>query len=275
MSVSVPVTRFVDGQLGKLFVLLRKPQGRATGRSVLVVAPFAEEMNKSRRMLMLVAQALAKRGMATVLPDLYGTGDSEGDHREADWQVWQDDLARAARWAATEGWPVAGLLCVRLGCALGAEASLGLPAAIERTVFWQPVVDGERFLNQFLRLRVMASMMEDRKDTIAALRAQLQSGETIEVAGYELSPRLVAQIDGVRLVPNLGTSLGRLSWMEVVRGADSPLPASSLAAIHSAPATMGAIAPMAVAGEPFWTSTEIVTVPELVDQTARLLANAA
>lgn len=267
--------RFIDGQRGRLFVLLRHPAKLGGGPCVLLVPPFAEEMNKSRRMLSELATVLAARGAATLLADPYGTGDSEGDLRDADWNVWRDDLARAAWWARGTGWPVTGLLGVRLGCLLAAQLAPGLAPAVERTVFWQPVTSGERYLTQFLRLRVAASMMEDRKETVAELRARLSAGETLEVAGYELAAGLARQIDAIALQTALTRAVGQLTWIEVTRDAAAPLPAAAGRAIEACSALSIPIEPTTAAGEPFWSTTEIVTVPELVSITADRFAPAA
>lgn len=266
--------RFLDGMKGKLFVLVRRP-AQPTARAVLIVPPFAEEMNKSRKMLSDVAQGLAARGIAAVFPDLFGTGDSQGEFRDADWDVWKDDLARTAAWAGTQGWSATSLLCIRLGCTLGAQLARETPGGIERSVFWQPVIDGERFMTQFLRLRVAASMMEDRKETASGLRARLQAGEVLEVAGYDLSPRLVEQIDRASLIAALDSNLGDLHWFEVVRAPDAPLPGPSAEALEDARTKIRALATVSVVGEPFWASTEIVRIPELVVRTIDALAGAS
>lgn len=271
MTVSRIDARFLDGKRGKIFVLLRRPD-RDSGRSVLIVPPFAEEMNKSRKMFTDVAQALARCGIGTILPDLFGTGDSEGEFRDGDWEIWKDDLARAAAFAAEQGCPVNALLCERLGCALGAEAARDTLGGVDRTVFWQPVLDGQRFMTQFLRLRVAASMMEDRKETVGGLRERLQAGDTLEVAGYELAARLVDRIDRVRLAAALGSQLGDLHWLELVRDADGPLPGASEEAVSAARPRMSSVTMDALVGEPFWSATEIVRIPALVDRTVAVLA---
>jgi exosortase A-associated hydrolase 2 len=239
---------------------------------VLVAPPFAEEMNKSRKMLADVGRALCGHGIATILVDLYGTGDSEGEFREATWARWIDDLARAAEWAAAEGWSVEGLLGVRLGCILGAEAARAAIGSISRTVFWQPVADGERFLAQFLRLRVAASMMEGPRESVGELRQMLHEGTSVEVAGYELGPELAEALSGLSLADSLGTQLGALHWMEVVRDREAPVPTGSQALIDTARSRGLDVHAHTCVGDPFWTSTEIVRIPELVDLTVAALA---
>ena len=240
---------------------------------MLIVPPFAEEMNKSRKLLTDVSQGLAARGVATLLPDLYGTGDSEGEFVEADCDGWIDDLTRTVTWAAAEGVPVVAMLCVRSGCLLGARIARQLESSLRRTVFWQPVTDGERFLTQFLRLRVAATMMDEaRKESAADLRKRLQSGESLEVAGYELSGRLAEQLAALRLAPDLTASLGKLEWLEIVRNTEASLSGAAQEIVATAIQAGVAITTGTVVGEPFWSSTEIVRVPQLVARTLDSLA---
>lgn len=274
MSATLLRPAFIDGRRGKLFVLQSCPTGRDSGPCVLVVPPFAEEMNKSRQMLAMVARGLAMRAVATLTVDLYGTGDSAGEFGEGDWDTWLDDLERAIRWSASSGYTVTRLLAVRLGCILAGELATALPIPVERTVFWQPVLDGARYMTQFLRLRVAASLMDGSKETVESLRDQARRGEFLEVAGYELAPALVARVDGARLAPHLTTQLGMLHWMEIVRGAEDELPTASRQAILAASAQLPSIEVHTVAAEPFWSSTEIVRVPALVERTVHALAAA-
>ena len=132
-------------------------------------------MNKSRKMLTDVGIELAKRGIGSVIVDPYGTGDSDGDFSQADWARWQRICSKPSH-GARGGAESHRLLGVRLGCALGARVVRDAIPGLAHTVFWQPVLDGSRFLDQFLRLRVAASMMEqDRKESTADLRAQFMA----------------------------------------------------------------------------------------------------
>lgn len=241
---------------------------------MLIAPPFAEEMNKSRRMLADVGRALAARGLAAVLPDLSGTGDSSGEFRDADWESWRADVVAAAAWSAAAGWPVVALLGVRTGCVLGAQAARELPNGLTRTVFWQGVQDGARFLTQFLRLRVAAAAMGGRRESVAQLRERLRMGESQEVAGYELSPRLAEQLASLRLDAELTVALGALHWLEVARAPGVTLPQASQSCIAAAREAGISVTAQTVAGEPFWASAEIVRIPELVQLTAELLGAA-
>ena len=274
MIAASVVPRFLGGDGQRVFTLLRHPR-RPGASCALLVAPFGEEMNKSRKMLTDVGIALAKRGIGSVLVDPYGTGDSDGDFSQADWSRWQADLQQAAAWCAEEGLKVDRLLGVRLGCALGAQVARDAIPGIAQTVFWQPVLDGSRFMDQFLRLRVAASMMEqDRKESTADLRAKFARGETVDVAGYCVGPQLAAQIDRVHLAEDLGDHLGQVHWIEVVRSAETPPPAPSTKAVDAARAAGLNVTLYPIAGEPFWSSVEIVRIPALIERTVALLAGA-
>lgn len=272
MTMAGITPRFLTGSRGRILAVLRTPRA-SSGSSVLMVAPFAEEMNKTRRLFADATQALAAHGLATVLPDLYGTGDSDGEFRDADWAGWQDDLLRTAAWAGEEGWPVRALLCVRLGCILGAQLAAGSLTGLQRTAFWQPVIEGERHLVQFLRLRVAAGMMDaQRAETVQQLRERLRGGETLEVSGYELGSRLAGELATLRLAEHLVPRLGAVRWLEVARSVQDSLPEASERLISQARASGLSITGEQVTGEPFWSSTEIVRNAALVERTAEFLA---
>jgi exosortase A-associated hydrolase 2 len=262
---------FVAGARGRILVVARRPAQQ--GSAVLIVPPFAEEMNKCRRSFTELSHALAACGIATVLPDLYGTGDSEGEFVDADLDVWLDDLSRVVEWSAAQGCPVTTLLCVRLGCPLGAQLARRWPGRFERAAFWQPVLDGQRFLAQFFRLRVAASMMEpNKRESVEALRALLQSSGRIEVAGYELGSKLVGQLDALALDARCCADIGAVHWMEVLRDHDATLPTPSRQFIDAQRAAGHEITEHTFVGEPFWSSVEIVTNQQLIASTAAVLA---
>ena len=95
---------FLEGAQGRLFALSYHPAQLQTHRhGVLIVPPFAEEMNKSRRMLSQQARLLAEDGYLTLLLDLYGTGESDGEFSDASWAGWCEDLMCGYRWLREHG----------------------------------------------------------------------------------------------------------------------------------------------------------------------------
>jgi exosortase A-associated hydrolase 2 len=266
---------FIAAERGRIFVLARRPAAM-TSAAVLMVPPFAEEMNKSRKMMAELALKLADRGVPSICVDLFGTGDSDGEFRDATWPRWSADLQTAMQWADHAGMRVSKILGARLGCSLAIELIRQSTASFERIVFWQPVLDGKRFIEQFLRLRIAARMMEnDRKETVADLRGRLAQGETIEVAGYELNSELVTAIERASTEALLNIAPCNLDWIEVVRAAGAAVSTPTAKTIETIRAKGFSAQLHCVVSEPFWSSTEIVTCAELIDKSVGVLSEAA
>lgn len=260
--------QFVDCAGGRIFLLLHR-QAPSHGQScVLFVPPFGEEMNKSRRQIALTAQALVAAGLSAMTVDLYGTGDSDGDFSAANWETWKANITTAARWAYEQGSYVEAVVGVRLGCLLAADSLRDAGISVRRSVFWQPIDNGRQFVTQFLRLRVAASMMTGNAETIESLRASLERGESIEVAGYDLSPTLWRQLEQVEMSDALRPHLGDVTVMEVGR-AERELSAASQRIVTAALRNGVSARGLRVAGEPFWGGTEIVVNSALCSATVQ------
>ena len=88
---------FLDTPDGPRFCMFHAPVGACRG-ALVYVHPFAEEMNRSRRMAALGARALAAQGIGVLLLDLHGCGDSADDFGDATWDGWLRDIAAARAW---------------------------------------------------------------------------------------------------------------------------------------------------------------------------------
>ncbi len=262
---------FIDGGKGRIFVLTR--HGGEASDAVLIVPPFAEEMNKCRRQLALLSEQLAASGVATVLPDLYGTGDSGGEFRDASFDVWREDLEACIAHAQSRGLTIRHAVAVRFGCLLLLDMLERTQQSIDSCVFWQPVLKGSRYLKQFLRLRVAASMMQSGSaETVEGLRAALASAP-LEVAGYELSGELADSIEAAELAVWPEATVERLLVAEISTRAESGVSVAAKRAIAAATDQGVDAESVCVAGEPFWTSTEIVTNADLNELTSNWLVN--
>jgi len=265
MSVVEPL--FLPGTAGALFALCISGEPRGE-RGVLLLPPFAEEMNRARRMLRLQAAALAEAGITALLLDPFGTGDSAGDFADARWETWVADVRIAAEAIAARGVRRIGLLGLRLGAALAASAGPTLASFCFATTLWQPVVRGREHLTEFLRVRTLpGALANNRPITVEMMRACLTAGEVVEVTGYEVVPQLAAALDALNLVEMAHPALGRVTWLEVVR--DSALPLSAVGA-HCAAAWMASglsVTARTIQGPAFWTGQGNVLAPELIAAT--------
>jgi exosortase A-associated hydrolase 2 len=262
--------RFEAASEGSRFVLIHRPAAAAVRGTVILAPPLAEEMNKCRRMFSETARALATDGWQAVQVDLYGCGDSDGDFDDATWTHWVRDLESAVRTHATGGelW----LWGVRAGALLLAPLLTLRPDA--NVLLWQPMIDGAVALDQFLRLRAATAVVGgDKRDDRKALRERLARGESIEVAGYVLSPWLAEGLGSARLAPPANFA-GRVVWIEVVASASSAARAAATQTIDAWRNAGHTVDFSTVVGAPFWQTVEIVEVPELIGATRRALADA-
>jgi len=247
----------IDSAGNKIFVLLRAPE--LAEKCVVFVPPFAEEMNKCRRQVTDTAIELANAGLAVLTVDLVGTGDSELDFADASWLAWQDDLEVACRWVEAKGIAVRGLVAVRVGCCLAASALARHKRQVGGAVLWQPVEDGRRYMSQFLRLRVANSLMDKGAgETTDGLRNRLRAGESLEIAGYSLSPRLWREIESARLEPSMLENFGAVSICEVGPGISAELSAVSRKLAAGASSIGVDVSGERYSGDPYWSATELV-----------------
>ena len=267
---------FLDGPVGPLFAIHHAACARRREpRGLVYLPPFAEEMNRSRRMAALQARRLAACGIDVLLLDPFGTGDSAGDFSDARWEIWREDVRAAMAWLVERCDGPVGLWGLRLGGLLAAEvAAEGFPRPT-RLLLWQPVVSGDRFLTQFLRLRVAAAMGGGGSAEKAAdLRARLQDGEVLEVAGYGLAPALAEAIACRHLGDTLGGLAGlRLDLLEISSREEPTLAPATQQLLETLSSHKPAPLARAVGGEPFWALQEITLTPALLDATEALFCS--
>jgi hypothetical protein len=171
---------------------------------MLYLHPFAEEMNKSRRMAALQARATGDtRPCYDVLQiDLHGCGDSTGDF----WPTPPGRLAGrcpgrlrlAARSAVTR----------RYGCGACAPACLVAVQAAAllqlrcNFLFWAPTPSGKLVWQQFMRLKAAGDLAgRSSQGDHGRLREALAASRTVEIAGYQVTAALARGLEQATLAP--------------------------------------------------------------------------
>ncbi|WP_313951000.1 hydrolase 2, exosortase A system-associated [Accumulibacter sp.] len=255
---------FLPSATGQRFALLHAPAPSAKPRGAVVyVHPFAEELNKSRRMAALQARAMAAAGYTVLQIDLLGCGDSAGDFGDATWEAWLADVKLACDWLRQRTTGSLWLWGQRTGCLLANEAAQRMETPV-KLLFWQPVVLGKQFLQQFLRLKIAAEMLGgDSKGVMERLRSQLRQGESVEIAGYLLSPALAAGLEQAELL--LPHRSGRVEWIEISGKPDASLSPLAVARLTQWQAAGQTARGTAVSGPAFWQTSEISECPALIE----------
>jgi uncharacterized protein len=270
---------------GQRFCLHYPAQGDTHRGQVLYIHPFAEEMNKSRRMAALQARSLAQAGFSVLQIDLLGCGDSSGDFGDATWESWVNDVVQACHWLRSQTQPgdqkdatPLWLWGLRAGCLVAVDAATQLNETCH-FLFWQPPVAGKPLLQQFLRFKVAADMLGGQsKGVMDAMRQELASGSPVEVAGYMLSADLATGLERAKLtlpVVPPGSQASQLEWFEVSTRDDASLSPVSTQTVASWQTAGIAVNSHVVKGPSFWQTTEIEDAPALIDATTAALMKAA
>ena len=266
---------FLDASPGKRFCLYHPPAKNLPGNKAFIyIHPFAEEMNKSRRMAALQSRSFATMGFGVLQIDLYGCGDSEGDFGDAAWDIWKNDINSARQWLIQKGYESIYLWGLRLGVLLALDCAKDSEYDFDKLVLWQPVVNGKSFLTQFLRLRLANELMikeRGRALNVHRLREALDAGESLEIAGYTLTPWLAAVIDNLRM-NELIVKNGEIHWFEIVTDMTRTLSPAGVSVLDAW--NRSGIHPevVLIPGQPFWATQEISECPQLITATTKLFA---
>lgn len=241
---------------------------------MLHVHAFAEEMNKSRRMVARSARAMATAGFAVLQIDLLGCGDSDGDFADGSWDAWQADVYWGAAWLLQRynaplwlwGQRAGALLAARCVSMIGRECHL---------LFWNPLLQGKAIVQQFVRMKAAAEWASgDGRSAGQWVKAELAAGRVVEIAGYGLNPSLARDLESAVLTPPVVATAPRLIWLDVAGRDDeailSPAAERQLTQWRSAGYR---VSPAAVAGPAFWQTVEIEDAPALIDATVQSLCD--
>lgn len=258
-----------QGKQGSLHLTVYLPDSGAASDWVVHVPAFAEEMNKSRAVVSHQARELTRLGHAVIVLDPYGTGDSEGGFEQANWNLWVEDLVDLCETLRIQGVSGLTLWGHRLGCLLATEAATRLKKPPDQLMLWQPVHSGRQQLTQFLRVRMAATMAGNATsdESMAALRQRLESGESIEVAGYSLAGKFYQQLSDRSLQDYTLSPEPVVTVVEVATGANmvlTPVTQKQLALWEAGGVRCEGIA---VTGNAFWMTQELAEAPELIRQT--------
>jgi len=262
--------QFRDLGTGERFCVDWQPTEKAAGALVLV-PPFGEELNKSRRAMACAARAFSANGWHVRLVDAFGTGDSPGDFADATWAQWVADFRAAGADLARQTGLKVAYWAVRSGALLARDAA----DPDSMLVLWQPLLSGEQQLTQLLRLRIAQEAFSGSgpTQTTKQLRATLERGEPLEIGGYELNPMLVLPM-AERGIGAFAAWKGRLVWLEVAPEPVTEPPPATLRALSLLREGGVAIEYDQVLGQPFWMTVEIEGAEGLCQRTLQALGTA-
>jgi exosortase A-associated hydrolase 2 len=271
--------QFLDGfDGGRRFALWALPAGGSTAAgSILCVQPFGDEATLSRRVIVAQALRLAERGWTTLILDLYGTGDSDGETRDATFEHWRADLLRASRVTRQRAAGPHVVWGVRMGALLAAELSVALDQLAQGYVFWQPPAGGKALIDPLLKLaKVGAVARAVEPATAGAAAAPAPAADTVELGGYRLARSLVDELASLAMAPPPAAAGGEpcpalMLGVQRIAGATVPAP-KALSDLAQRWLAAGSLASLRVVpGEPFWSSMEPSTPTAAFEATEAFL----
>lgn len=191
-------------------------------RTILIIPPFFDEMNRTRRMIAEAMRHLAKRGVRAHLLDLPGCNESvvPAPHRSlSSWRVAVTDAAVQLQ--------VTHIASIRGGCLI--DDAAGLP-------IWRLApVRGAALLKNMLRTRIAGDKEVGVYSTAEHLLADGRA-HGIHLAGQMLSPHMVADLEIAIAITNDLVTEGALAdvagtplWLRAEPG-ESPEMSAALAA---------------------------------------------
>jgi len=261
---------FISSEQGQLFAMYYPSSVENTSKCIVHVPAFAEEMNKSRHMVAMQSSAFTERGYSVLVLDLFGTGDSQGGFSEATWISWLQSIEAAFVWLDSQGVESISLWGVRSGVLLALDFLQQYTYPVEKLICWQPVLNGETFMMQFLRLRIASAMMDKDipQEKTSDLRRQLQEGNCLEVAGYMLNPELVNPIMALKARKLNALNVKQCLVFELSAESEATISVACDQWVNLLKEQGCKVLAFTMQGSSFWAAQEMVNVPELIDLTA-------
>lgn len=185
----------------RLFGVFHPGEGAAAGRhAVLLCNPFGQEAIRTHRLYRVLADRLARSGIAVLRFEYFGTGDSAGEDVEGDLDGWGDDVLEAHQELARLSMASQIMwMGGRLGAALALKVLPHVTGDVNRLVVWDPVLDGSAY-HRLLKARHADRLREVflrgdvpwRQGLMAIAREPLT-----EASGFPVSPVLETQLDAM------------------------------------------------------------------------------
>ncbi|MGI5310477.1 glycosyl transferase [Rheinheimera sp. WS51] len=248
-------------------------KAKTATHAVVILPPFAEEMNKSRHIIKQCTTQLAEHNYYSFMLDNYGTGDSEGDLDTATIELWRIDLAILMQKIADWGFQSVSFIAIRFG-ALQLFDLLNLhslPLPIKHLVLWQPMFDASRFWQQFCRIKVAEAMASGEKTSQKQLEQQLEQGQIVEIAGYPINSSFVQSILQMESTFPAVLNNSLLSWFELSKLDNIALPVQKMRDSLTEKCLLHF---NQIKAEAFWQTSELAEANKLIALTINQFAGA-
>ena len=152
MSIGAYEPFWIEHGRGRLHAALHRSATDAGARvGALFIAPLLHEQQRSHRLFCEMASELSALGICCLRFSFFGTGDSDGIGEQQDFESMRADIDLAAQ-ALRERCDCDSMIAIALRSgALPLRAWLDAGGVADAVVLWDPVLDGEIWLQQLER----------------------------------------------------------------------------------------------------------------------------
>jgi hypothetical protein len=153
-------------------------------KALLICPAGFQDYMRSHRLLKQLAVNLSEQGIHVLRFDYSGCGDSAGSWEDSSVDDWISNIELAAdELQALSMVNNLSFLGVRLGASLLANANLN-SYSTRKFIFWDPILDGEQYLESLLKLQV--NLVDDRSRFKVSRGSYLEEHD-MELGGYPVS----------------------------------------------------------------------------------------
>jgi exosortase A-associated hydrolase 2 len=163
--------------------------------------PLFEEKKASHRVLVELARELSENNCAVLMLDFSTCGDSEGEIKDFNPIKWQADIQSGIDYLnQAYNKPEITLLGIRFGATI-ATISATKNREIKDLILIDPVIKGERYLNEVLQQKFIREMMTfgESKSDKNSFFADLKKNAEIDIDGIMISDDFVEEIKAINL----------------------------------------------------------------------------
>lgn len=214
----------VDGE--RLFTIEHLPEQSEPTKAYIFVHPFAEEKLWSHRVYVTTARAFCEQGIVVGRFDFRGHGDSDGDYDEASLERHIKDVNAVIEHIKSTNPSVKdiGLLGLRLGASIATLTALSRDD-IDELILWDPVLDGDRYMQEILRSNLASQMAIKGKVEITRdeLVEKMKSGEAVNIEGYYINYNYFQEISSINLLDREYPENLSCCILQVVRNPKQPI----------------------------------------------------
>lgn len=267
-----------SNQNSKIFLAHYLPVNQRAGTNktsaVILVPPFAEEMNRSKRMYVLCARMLANSGMHAICFDFSGTGDSTGGWGDFTYKDWVNDLSDVYQYTSSYADEI-NFIALRFGALVLMDMILDDQLRLKKCLLWDPIESGQVLTRQFVRMKIAAAMADtSKKITTQQVLQEMSDDGYLESSGYHITRSMFDDINTKNVANVINDVLKQVNidWMTTgkFKQAQNKWLANSFkqSDIQSDNINMHAVNDVK-----FWMQQEVTISPQLLKLTREVLIN--